>query len=195
MNPIFAAALELQAFCRERKWHFCFIGGVAVQRWGEPRLTVDADLTLLTGFGTEEPFVDALLAAFKSRRVDARDFALRYRVVLLESSNRVPLDISLGAMPFEERAIQRASAFIIGGEEAVLTCSAEDFQGLRRPRQGLAGHRRRHASTGGPTRRSSHLARARATRGVKAGAGRRDASPRTSRTSPRVLSLRRRASP
>ena len=30
------------------------MGGVALQRWGEPRLTQDVDLTLLTGFGDEE---------------------------------------------------------------------------------------------------------------------------------------------
>ena len=127
MNPIFAAGLEIQDFCRGRQWRFCFIGGVAVQRWGEPRLTLDADLTLLTGFGTEEPFVDALLGAFKPRREDARDFALRYRVVLIEASNGVPLDLSLGAMPFEERAVQRASDFKINDGKTLLTCSAEDL--------------------------------------------------------------------
>ena len=36
-------------------------GGLAVQRWGEPRLTRDADLTLLTGFGKEARFASALL--------------------------------------------------------------------------------------------------------------------------------------
>jgi len=45
MNPIFAAAEEIQAFCRARDWRFCFIGGLANQRWGEPRLTQDVDLT------------------------------------------------------------------------------------------------------------------------------------------------------
>lgn len=127
MNPIFSAALEIQEFCRGRSWRFCFIGAVAVQRWGEPRLTQDADLTLLTGFGSEEPFVDTLLASFEGRRPDARDFALRYRVLLLEASNRVPLDVSLGAMPFEERAVERASEFAIGEGESLLTCSAEDL--------------------------------------------------------------------
>ena len=45
MNPIFAAALEVQTFCRARIWRFCFIDGLTVQRWGEPRLTQDVDLT------------------------------------------------------------------------------------------------------------------------------------------------------
>jgi hypothetical protein len=35
MNPIFAAAVELQDFCHAQGWRFCFIGGLAVQRWGE----------------------------------------------------------------------------------------------------------------------------------------------------------------
>lgn len=127
MNPIFSAALEVQNFCRGQRWRFCFIGAVAVQRWGEPRLTQDVDLTLLTGFGGEERFVDALLDHFAGRRPDVRDFALRHRVLLLESASGVPLDIALGAMPFEERAVSRASSFEIGGGEGLLTCSAEDL--------------------------------------------------------------------
>ena len=62
MNPIFAAAHELQEFCTGAGWRFCFIGGIAVQRWGEPRFTQDADLTLLTDFGDEERYIDQLLA-------------------------------------------------------------------------------------------------------------------------------------
>jgi hypothetical protein len=81
--------------------------------------------------------VDGLLGAFEPRRPDARDFALRYRVLLLQASNRVPLDVSLGAMPFEERAVERASPFAVGAGESLLTCSAED----RDPPQGTAGAR------------------------------------------------------
>lgn len=77
MNPIFAAALEIQDFCRARTWRFCFIGALAVQRWGEPRLTQDVDVTIVTGFGAEETYVDVLLGSFKGRRDDARAFALR----------------------------------------------------------------------------------------------------------------------
>jgi hypothetical protein len=34
MTPLFAAALDLQQFFEARQWRFCFIGGLAVQRWG-----------------------------------------------------------------------------------------------------------------------------------------------------------------
>lgn len=127
MNPIFAAALEVQAFCRARGWRFCFIGALAVQRWGEPRLTLDVDVTVLTGFGTEEAYVDPLLSRFKARRPDAREFALQYRVLLLQSDAGVPVDVALGAMPFEERAIARASDFAIDAGVALTTCGAEDL--------------------------------------------------------------------
>lgn len=127
MNPIFGAALDVQAFCRDRRWNFCFIGAVAVQRWGEPRLTQDVDLTVITGFGSEAPYVDALLVRFQGRRPDARDFALHNRVLLLRSDSGVPIDVALGAMSFEERAVERASEFRIQDGVTLRTCSAEDL--------------------------------------------------------------------
>ena len=61
MNNVIAAALELQTVCQEHGWQFCFIGGIAVQRWSEPRFTNDEDLTLLTGFGSEQAFIEPYL--------------------------------------------------------------------------------------------------------------------------------------
>lgn len=127
MNPLFAAALEIQTFCRERGWRSCVIGGVAVQRWGEPRGTQDVDVTILTGFGSEAPYVDALLGHFEARRPDAREFALRYRVLLIRARNEVPIDVALGAMPFEERAISRATEFAIAPGINLAVCGAEDL--------------------------------------------------------------------
>jgi len=33
---VMAAAAEVETFCRGRGWRYCFIGGIAVQRWGMP---------------------------------------------------------------------------------------------------------------------------------------------------------------
>lgn len=127
VNPIFAAALQVEDVCRIRRWRFCFIGGLAVLRWGEPRLTRDVDLTLIVGYGGEATFVDALLERFTARVGDAREFALRNRVVLVSASNGVPIDVALGALPFEERAAARSSPFAIGEDLTLRTCSAEDL--------------------------------------------------------------------
>jgi hypothetical protein len=126
VNPIFRAAADVQRFCDTQGWRFCFIGALAVIRWGEPRLTQDVDLTILTGFDGEDRYVDALLQRFKGRREDARAFALQYRVVLLES-DAIPVDVALGAMPFEEHAVERATAWRLPDGTSILTCSAEDL--------------------------------------------------------------------
>jgi hypothetical protein len=47
------------------------IGGLAVQRWGDPRQTRDVDLTLLTGLGGEEAFVDPILEHYPPCIADA----------------------------------------------------------------------------------------------------------------------------
>ena len=73
-----------------------------MQFWGEQRLTKDVDLTLLTGFGPEESFINLLLENFSTRIEDAKNFALKNRVVLLQTSGGIGIDISLGAFSFEE---------------------------------------------------------------------------------------------
>lgn len=107
-NRLLAAAQEIQQFCRNRDWRFCFIGGIAVQNWGEARLTRDAGLTVFTGIGDEPRYVDELLGSFASRIEGARDFALSRRVFLLRATNGIPLDVTLGALPFEDKAVAAA---------------------------------------------------------------------------------------
>jgi hypothetical protein len=127
MNQLLAAAREVQEFLEARTWRFCFIGGLAVLRWGEPRTTQDVDLTLLTGFGHEEDFVDPLLATFSARIPEARSFALTRRVLLLKASNGVGADISLGGLAFEDSVVSRSSLFDFGDDVFLRTCSAEDL--------------------------------------------------------------------
>ena len=39
LNSLFKAGLEFQETLERRNWLFCFIGGLAVRRWGEIRMT------------------------------------------------------------------------------------------------------------------------------------------------------------
>ncbi|MBI4582010.1 MAG: hypothetical protein HY718_20095, partial [Planctomycetes bacterium] len=104
---------------------------LAVQRWGRPRFTHDLDLTLLTGLGTETPYIHELLAEFSSRIPDAERFALVNRVLLLSSSEGIPIDIALGGMPFEERMVERATDFRYTKDALLCTCSGEDLVVLK----------------------------------------------------------------
>jgi len=106
---LFREAHTLQQVLKGGGWPFCFIGGVALQHWGEPRVTRDLDLTVFTGFGGEAPVVDRLLAHYGGRRPDAREFALRHRVLLLSTPAGIAADVALGTLPFEADMIRRAT--------------------------------------------------------------------------------------
>ena len=127
MIELIRVAADLQTFCESRRWRFCFIGGLALQRWGEPRETVDVDVTLVTGFGGEEPFITALLDRYDGRIPDAAGFARTNRVLLLRAASGVGIDVALGGLPFEERIVERASRFPFPGDVPLRTCSAEDL--------------------------------------------------------------------
>ena len=131
MNPLFQAGLEFQQFLQEKKWQFCFIGGLAVIRWGEVWVTQEVELSLLSGFGNEEIYVDSLLARFGSRISDAKDFALTNRTLLLLASNGVAVDISLAGIPFEGEMIERAAPFSYAPDCSLITCSAADLVVLK----------------------------------------------------------------
>ncbi|HWU87457.1 MAG TPA: nucleotidyl transferase AbiEii/AbiGii toxin family protein [Kofleriaceae bacterium] len=155
MNPILEAAVEVERIVRATRFPFCFIGGIAVQRWGQPRMTADIDLTVITGFGDEERHVDVLLASLGGRLSDARSFALRHRTLLLVASNGVHVDVSLGAMPFEERSVERASLFAISDRDSITTCSAEDLI----VHKAFAGRDKDWGDIRGIVARQSHLDR------------------------------------
>ena len=131
MNALFAAAADILAFCADRSWPCCVIGGVAVQRWGEPRQTRDVDLALLTGIGGEAAFIDPILSRYAARLPEARTFALEHRVLLVETATGIPLDISLAGLPYEARVIERATPFEVEGRVRLMTCSAEDLVALK----------------------------------------------------------------
>jgi hypothetical protein len=125
------AAREIQAFCDQHGWHSCFIGGIAVQRWSQARVTRDVDLTLLTGFGLEASFIETLLARYTPRIADPKQFALRSRVLLLNSPSGIGIDISFGALPFEHLVVQRATPFEFAPGLNLRTCSAEDLMVMK----------------------------------------------------------------
>jgi hypothetical protein len=127
MIDLFEAARELQEFCDREGWRSCFIGGLAVQRWGEPRVTRDVDLTVMAGFGNEERIIDPLLDKYAARIQDAKEYALRRRVLLLTAPGGAGIDVLLGALPYEEKLVNRATPVAFGSGLNLRTCSAEDL--------------------------------------------------------------------
>ena len=127
MLEVYRAADMLQRHCESQHWRFCLIGGLALQRWGEPRETIDVDVTLLTGFGGEERFIQEILSWYEPRVPDPVGFALRNRVVLVQAPSGVGIDIALGGLPFEEAAVERSTLYEFAPGITLRTASAEDL--------------------------------------------------------------------
>lgn len=126
MNPLFAAAAEVQQVCRDHGWGFCFVGGLAVQRWGRPRPTKDVDLLIRTGYGAEAAVGTALFDRFTPRFADSRQLALDAFVVQIVVTNGVAVDAALGTSRRLGRIVRRASPWAVDGF-ALQTFSAEDL--------------------------------------------------------------------
>lgn len=127
MKSLLALASELDQWLSQQHWRYCFIGGIALQRWGQPRVTIDVDVTILCEFGQERQYATDLLSRYRGRLPDGLEFALKNRVLLLESQDRIGIDIAFGAIPYEHLVVKRASRHEFLQGLSLLTCSAEDL--------------------------------------------------------------------
>lgn len=125
-GPLLDAALAAQEVYESAGLRGCVIGGIALQRWGEPRYTADVDLSVLVEAGQEAKVTRLLLTRFTPRISAAADFAARSRVVLVRSASGVGIDIALAGLPYEVRVVERSSDWDLGGAR-LHTCSAEDL--------------------------------------------------------------------
>ena len=126
-DTLWKAAVELQRYLDSLGHQFCFIGGIAVQRWGEPRLTRDVDVTLLVDFGAETAVIKKILEKYQPRIKDPIQFAIQSRVLLAQDPQGVGIDLALGGMPYEQRLVERSSSWGVPGTGKISTCSAEDL--------------------------------------------------------------------
>ncbi|MBP9502457.1 MAG: nucleotidyl transferase AbiEii/AbiGii toxin family protein [Candidatus Promineofilum sp.] len=106
---------------------YAIIGGAAVQIWGEPRFTQDLDLAVLAPIELLSDTVDQILAYLHPRFEDAREFAHRNRVLLVQTSTGYPVDVSFGLPGYEEMVIERAIDQEIAPGKSVRFCSPEDL--------------------------------------------------------------------
>lgn len=114
MRDLFLLASEVQSFRQFPGSPFFFIGGIALQRWGEPRLTTDIGLTILMGFGPETQYIEDLCSAFAGRFPDAADFARQSRSLLLQSERGIPIDITKVAESVNHKQFPHTEGVALG---------------------------------------------------------------------------------
>jgi hypothetical protein len=115
-----AAALERQGI------PYMVIGGLANVVWGEPRATLDVDVTVWVDEANLAGAVTDLTAAFRPLVEDPLEFLRETRVLPLESEEGVRIDVVFGLLPFEREAIARAVPIVVAGTP-VRFCTAEDL--------------------------------------------------------------------
>jgi hypothetical protein len=104
------------------------IGGQAVLLYGEPRMTLDIDITL----GVDVDELARVLAAVQPARLeilpaDVHEFTRKTRVLpLRDPSSGIRVDLIFSFSAYEQEAIRRAKAVQIG-DTAVSYASLEDL--------------------------------------------------------------------
>jgi hypothetical protein len=127
MSDPLEAAWEVHCFLTAQRVSYAIIGGLAVQRWGEPRFTRDVDVTVVVPFEQAASFIGAVVKNFAPRIEDAAAFARRSRVILVSAANGCQVDISLGLPGYEDEVIRRAVDFELEPGKIVRLCAPEDL--------------------------------------------------------------------
>jgi predicted nucleotidyltransferase len=120
---------DLLELLEKAKIPHVLIGGLAVSQLSRPRLTADIDvLTYLEADNRIPKLIEsASNAGFSPRIQGAEAFARQNRVLLLiHNQSRIPVDLSLGMLPFEKEVIQR-SCIVRAGDLQIPMPSIEDL--------------------------------------------------------------------
>ena len=114
---LIGAVADLTALLKDQGVPGAFIGGLAANLLGRPRITKDVDAVVLLGNLHLESFLAAgARFGFEPRISDATKFAVRNRVLLLiHEPSKTDVDISLGTLPFEQESVDRASIITVKG--------------------------------------------------------------------------------
>ena len=105
---------------------YTIIGGMANAVWGEPRATLDIDVTVWVDEGEITAVLVRLADDYKILAKDAVDFIQQTRVLPLESEGGIRIDMIFGMLTFEQVAIERSVIRNVAGKP-VRFCSAEDL--------------------------------------------------------------------
>lgn len=123
----FDAAHEVQKALDGLGLRSAFIGGVALQSWGECRFTDDFDAIVWCPLGEEKTVTDKLLSILSSRDPDPDHLGRISRMFLGVWHDGTQVDISLGASEYEKMLIDRAVDVDFGEGRTLRCCSPEDL--------------------------------------------------------------------
>lgn len=136
--PLLALLADFQQACARLNVGWYLFGAQAALLYGSPRLTADADMTVLLGRVSTEAFAAGLRDLGFDLRVEDDAFVRTTRVLpVLHRASGFPADVVLGGPGLEELFLARAQLRTIHGL-AVPIALAEDLVAMKV----LAGRRK-----------------------------------------------------
>jgi hypothetical protein len=126
MTPLDRAIHEITAALDSEQIQYAVIGGIANAIWGEPRATIDVDVTVSVDDEDLPRIIGILGRQFRAAVSDPVVFARQTRVLPLDTADRVRIDVMFALLPFELEAIRRAKDIAIAGR-TVRVVTAEDL--------------------------------------------------------------------
>ncbi len=127
MNKFENALKEVQDFLKKQDIPYMIIGGIGNLVWGEPRLTVDIDITIHISPVKERDFIAETGARFRILVDNPEDFTKKTKVLPIEITEGIKGDIILAGLNYEKMAIGRAVEVEISKNNRVRVCTAEDL--------------------------------------------------------------------
>jgi predicted nucleotidyltransferase len=118
--------LELARALERQGVPYMVIGGHANALWGEPRSTLDIDVTVWLEDDRITELLEGLSPNFATLVTDAVEFVRETRVLPLEAEGGLRVDVIFGLLPFEENAIERAVPIEVRGQQ-VRFVTADDL--------------------------------------------------------------------
>ena len=120
------AVAALARFLDEHHTPYMLIGGIANLVWGQPRATLDVDVSVLVEEEAWPRFVAEVGRVFHIIPTHALEFLRDTHVLPVETRDEVRIDIVWAQLPYEHRAIARATLEDVLGHR-VRVCRAEDL--------------------------------------------------------------------
>jgi predicted nucleotidyltransferase len=124
---VFEKALrELSNMFRDANISYMIIGGLANAIWGNPRATLDIDVTIWVEDDQIRKSISMLEQAYTFMVEEPFDFISKTRVLPVKNNENLRIDIIFGALAFEKDAIDRAIDVTVG-DTSIRFCTAEDL--------------------------------------------------------------------
>ncbi|MBI2346543.1 MAG: nucleotidyltransferase [Deltaproteobacteria bacterium] len=116
LEPFLHPLKDLLHWLRKAGVPHLIIGGIATGFLGRPRATRDIDgIVFLDIADLDRFYALASVFGFVPRRENALAFARRRRILLMHHKpSAIDVDLSLGALPFEDEAIRRGHQYLLG---------------------------------------------------------------------------------